>query len=80
MSAPTARNNSLAARLHWALLPAIGEYYASEMFGEKVSLRWRLGYRLMRLVERLPNSNLYPPLTPVVCDCDECRAAVGGES
>ena len=77
MSAPIARNRSLAARLHWRLLPAIGAYYWADAFGERVPLRWRVGLRLMRLIERLPNAALFEPLPAVVCDCDECRAGSG---
>lgn len=69
------RNNGLVARLHWALLPAIGEYYHADVYGGVVPLRWRLAYHLMKLVERLPGSNLFHPLPPIVCDCDECLSA-----
>lgn len=71
------RNTRLAARLHWALLPCMGAYYYADEMGEKVPLRWRLGYRLMTLVTKLPGSELYPPLPQIECGCDYCHGVPG---
>lgn len=63
------RSRRVAARAWWALLPFIG-YYCDD------TPMWRWWMRPARwawaLVGKLPGSDPYEPVAPVVCNCDYC--------
>lgn len=65
------RSTTLTARLWWALLPAAGSYGYAETRRQR--LLWLVPNLLWQLVRRLPGSDPFEPMEPVICDCDYCR-------
>jgi hypothetical protein len=75
------RSTRLAARLWWATLPYAGwvTVTADEIAdGANPApwYAWPLAW-VNRLAGRLPGSEPFGPLPPVVCDCDYCRGVPG---
>ncbi len=78
---PLTRNDSLAARLRWWLLPHLyGAWcYRDEWIDSPNPGRWYhacWGSFALWLDNRLDRWPLYPPMPEIVCDCEECRGAV----
>lgn len=75
------RSKRLAARLWWALLPYAGwiAYSDDDLECGAIKPPW-YAYPLAwlwELVRRLPGSDPFEPMPPVVCNCDYCRGVPG---
>lgn len=82
---PLTRNDSLAARLRWWLLPWLAYAWRyredhADAPNPGTPLTWTWGsfaYWLDRVLDRLPSGAMWPPMPEIVCDCDYCRGVPG---